>query len=481
MIAQLPLDTHIPSLAPPFVTPPIAALLRRAYALVSALALAASVSEAQGERLSYADALQRALGRNERILGAAAGIDRAKAERDAARGRRLPDINLSGRSTRIDDDIVIDLDPIRQVILKLHPQVPAAAIPPFRAQVQGERFNNLTLNATLPLFAGGRIAAGIRAADGAVTSARAQERSTSAEVSSELAQRYFGLQLAIQNRLTRQATRESLLQHVSRAQSLERNGQIARAERLRAEVSLAEAERELQQSVREEHLASLALANTLSSDSAVVPSTPLFRLTTLAPLDSFQTLAAHNNPILARLAAEQARAHAGVSAARGELLPSLGAFAQRELYTKDLTLLQPTWAAGIALSFPIFQGGQRLARIEAARAQERQVELLRARAARDINMLTALRYEQVEQARDQLTALEATGALAQESLRAQQVAFAAGLGTSLDVVDAEQALARVQLGMLKAQYDADVALASLLEAAGASERLPDYIPTEGGR
>ncbi len=453
----------------------------RLAALCTLFACAATNAGAQGEQLSFAQALERARSRNERILGAAVGVDRAKAERDAARGRRLPDISVSGRATRIDDDIVIDLDPIRSVILKLHPTVPAAAIPPFRAQVQGERFNNLTLNATLPLFAGGRIMAGVRAADGAIEAARQQQRSTNGEIASELAQRYFGLQLAIQNRITRQSMRKSLLQHVTRAQTLERNGQIARAERLRAEVALAESNRELQQATRDERLASLALSNTLSSDSAVVPTTQLFTLGTLAPLDSFQSLASKRNPVLARIAAEKSRAREGVKAALGEMLPSVGVFAQRELYTKDLTLLQPTWAAGIALTFPIFQGGQRLARIESARAQERQVELLRARAQRDIAMLTALRYEQVEQARDQFAALEATRALAQESVRAQQVAFAAGLATSLDVVDAEQALARVQLGLLKAQYDADVALAGLLEAAGVSETLPTYISSEGGR
>lgn len=443
--------------------------------------LGLGATRASAQSLSYAEALQQVLAANERVRSAGAGVDRARADRDAARGRRLPELSVAGRSTRINDDIVIDLNPIRQVILGLHPTVPSGATPPFTTVVQRERFNNLTLNASVPIFTGGRLRAGIRAADAGVDASREQERSARHEVATELAQRYFGLQLAIQNRVTRQTTHESMTQHVARARSLERNGQIARAERLRAEVALAETDRDLQQAVRDQRLASLALASTLSSDVAVIPTTPLFGVGEIAPVDSFQAIAIRSSPILARLAAEQSRARVATRAARGELLPTFGAFFLRELYTNDLTLLQPTWAAGVSVSVPVFQGGQRLNRIAAAHAVERQVSLMGSRARRDIALLTASRYELVQQAREQLVSLEATQALAQESLRAQQVAFAAGLATSLDVVDAEQALARVRLGMLKARYDADVALAGLLEAAGISERLPDYITTQTER
>jgi outer membrane protein TolC len=463
--------------------PPTSASLR--IALLSATAVIAAglaaPAAAQERPMSLADALARGRQANERVLAADAGVDRARSELAAARGRLLPDVGVTGRATRIDDEIAIDLDPIRQVMLKLHPQLPPAAIPPFVERVQGERFDNLTATASMPLFAGGRLVAGVRAADAAVDAAQAQRRGASGEVATEVAQRYFGLQLAIESRATRTSIRESLARHLERARSLERNGQIARAERLRAEVALAEAERELADAVRAEELARLALASTLALEGTVVPTTPLFDVRALAPVDSFRALARASNPALARLGAERERAHEGVRAARGEMMPTVGVFAQRELYTHDLTLLQPTWAAGVQVSVPLFQGGQRVARLSGARSQERQVELVAERARRDVELLVEQRWRQVAQARDQLVSLEATRELAEESLRAQQRAFAAGLATSIDVVDAEQALARVRLGILKARHDADVALAGLLEAVGQSDRLPSYIERETGR
>lgn len=444
------------------------------------MAMTAAPPPLPAQGLTYGDALARATQANERILGSAAGVDRAHAELTAARGRRLPEVGVTARATRIDNEIVIDLDPIRQAMLALHPNVPPSAIPPFTKRVQGESFNNATISATVPIFSGGRIQAGMRAAVAGVDAAEAQQRGTVGEVATELAQRYFGLQLATQNRITRQSIRASLVRHVENARSLERNGQIARAERLRAEVAAAEADRDLQQAISDEQLARLALASTLSADTAATPSTPLFRVGRLASVDSFKSLARVYNPALARLVAEQRRAGEGVRAARGELLPSAGLFALRELYTNDLTILQPKWAAGVQLSVPIFQG-ERLARVQGAKAQERQVGLLRERAIRDIELLVEQRYRQVETARAQLVSLDATHALAEESLRSQNLAFGGGLATSIDVLDAEQALARVQLGILKAQYDADVALAGLLETAGQSARLPNYINTEAGR
>jgi outer membrane protein TolC len=103
------------------------------------------------------------------------------------------------------------------------------------------------------------------------------------------------------------------------------------------------------------------------------------------------------------------------------------------------------------------------------------VALRESRGRRDVELLVAQRYRELKEARDRLAELETTRTLAEESLRAQQIAFSAGLATSLDVVDAEAALSRVRLGMLKALYDADVALAGLLEAAGETDRLVEYV------
>ena len=53
--------------------------------------------------------------------------------------------------------------------------------------------------------------------------------------------------------------------------------------------------------------------------------------------------------------------------------------------------------------------------------------------------------------------------------------FEEGFATSLDVVDAQLALSRIEIETLVAAYDFDVALAELLEVSGESEKFEAYM------
>jgi len=82
-------------------------------------------------------------------------------------------------------------------------------------------------------------------------------------------------------------------------------------------------------------------------------------------------------------------------------------------------------------------------------------------------------YREAEKARDQFDALESTGTLAEENLRARIRAFEEGLGTSLEVVDARLAQAKVKLERLAAAHAFVNALAELLEASGQGNRFEE--------
>ena len=71
--------------------------------------------------------------------------------------------------------------------------------------------------------------------------------------------------------------------------------------------------------------------------------------------------------------------------------------------------------------------------------------------------------------------MKKTEELAKESLEDQQKVFNAGMGTSLDVVDSQLSLERLRIAMLKANYDATMALAGLLETSGQVEKIQDYL------
>jgi outer membrane protein TolC len=363
-------------------------------------------------------------------------------------------------------------------MLKLHPTVPSAAVPPFLLDVQNNAFLKGQATAFWPLYTGGRISAAQRAGAAGEAEAQAALRQTENSLFGELVRRYYSLQLARTVQTTRAAVLAGVEQHLRRAIRLEEEGFINRADRLHADVARAEAHREKQKSDRHVEIAGLALAGLMATDAtapAVLPASALFVVTSpLEDVATFLAAGAAHQPALATLAARRTQASEGIKVETGRLRPEVYLFGAKELNRGDLTLLEPDWAAGIGVRFSLWDRTDRPNRIRAARALERRVGLLEADTSRQLRTLIEKNHREVQSAQDQFASLDATLALAREHLRVRQAAFAEGQGTSLEVIDAQLALARVETERARAAHDFVAALAALLEATGQPTRFFTY-------
>lgn len=424
--------------------------------------------------LTFAEALAAARSRNESLLAARSELRQRELERGAARALRFPALSVDALYTRLGDEIQLDLNPIREVMLTLHPQVPSRLVPPFEETLFQRDRLRLPLTARWSLFTGGRIGAANRAAGARVRDAQAQTRQSEEGVLRSLVRAYFGLRLALEEETVRADVLAGLERHVADARRLEQEGLIARVERLSAEVARAEAERQRRRAGHDVEIARAAVANVVAADDPVGdPVTPLFVLAALEPVAEFRDKAHTAHPALARLAAQRDLAHEGVAAQKGALFPEVFAYGVYELRKADLSPLEPDWMAGVGARFELFDGGARVKKLAAARAQEDRVSLLERKARRDLATLVDREYREAAKAREQYQALDAARALADESLRARTRAFEEGMGTSLEVVDARLAQARVRLERLAAAYAFVNAVAELLEASGQAERFEE--------
>jgi outer membrane protein TolC len=444
-----------------------------AAAAVLALAAGAAAQGPSATPLTLADAFAQMRERHETLAAADRVVEQREAERRAARSLYFPRAEAQTRLTAIDSPITIDLDPIRQVMLRLHPQVPGAAIPPFTTTVQDSVFYKANVQLTWPFFTGGRVQAANAAAGARVADAREERRQGANALATDVVRRYYALRLALKAQQVRAGVVEGLDRHAYNARRMEEEGIAPRVERLAAEVALAEAQRLHRRAGDDVALARVALGAVLSSDEAHEPVTPLFVLAATEPLPAFVRAMRERQPVLARLEAQADLAAQGTRAERAGRWPDVFAFGLRELYTPDLTLLEPEWAVGIGARWTVFDAGERGGRVAAARAQQARVGALAARARRDLAALVELKFTEMQKARDQFVTLSETLSLAEENLRVRTRAFEEGVSTSLEVVDARLALARVQLERLLAAYEYDVALAELLEASGQSERFEE--------
>jgi outer membrane protein TolC len=427
-----------------------------------------------GIEISLPEARERVRASHESLRAAGHELREREADVGAAEALRWPKLEASARVTRIDDPITFDLDPIRQVILGLHPGVPSAAVPRFVLDVQDDVFERADVRLTWPLFTGGRIGAARSAALARKEDAEASLRTVDDGLATELVRRYFGVRLAGRAQEIRAQVLSALEEHVRNARRLEEEGFLSRAERLHAEVARTDAERELKAAGHDLALAREALANILSipgeEAETLRTSTPFFTPRALPPLDELKRAALTSNPSMARLSAASSLAGAGLVAEKARWYPDVALFGVRELYKPGLTLLDPVWAAGLTARWTLFDGFGREKGIVAARERSDRVGELTKRARRDVETLVEKKYREARKALEQVEAFESALELARENERVRKRAFEEGVATSLDVVDARLTLARVELGRLAAARDVDVALAELFEAAGQPEK-----------
>ena len=405
---------------------------------------------------------------NERWRAADLALKRARESREEQRGLQWPTLGVVGRYAHFNHELFVDLAPLHDLLSTLNP---GASIPPLTATVLKNDPAKFSLGSSWTVFAGGRIRAANRAAEAGVDAADAERSGSRQGLTTELVDRYFKRRLAADVLNVRKQALETLDRHVQDATRLQEAGQIARTESLRAQVARAEADRDYKVAVRDVALASAALKATLSTDQEVDPVTPLPNAPQLEPRERFATTADQANPDLRRLSALEAQSRQGTSAARAEYLPALRLFGQHELQSRGLNATtDPKWLVGAELQWKLFDGFGREHRVAAAKITEQEIATRRDGARRDVATLVQARYDEYVSAVEQYATLQASLELAEESLRSEQRAFTAGVGTSLAVVDAELALSRIRVGRLNAQYDAVIALARLLEASGQSER-----------
>ena len=436
---------------------------------------AGAALSAAGSDITFTQALDTMLSRNELLQSAHAEVEQREYEASASRGLNFPKVSLSGRLTRLNDPIDLDLSPIRDVILAMHPTVPSAMVPSFIENIQSDTFFKAQLNAVWPVYTGGKIKAAKNAADAGIRESEAKLDRATGTLASDLARYYFAARLADQVFRIRTEVKEALDLHLYQARRLQEEGFIARTELLHAQVAQAQADRELKASRRDLDLSLIALANILASDNSVNPTTSLFLLPAVDPVDSFISQARNNHPALDQIQAIRDKAGENLRAAKSELYPQVYLFGTRELYENDLTVLEPSWAVGAGVNFTIFDGRARANRILAARKMEDQADLQRLKVTRDLETLVSSKYQELMKASEQFEALQASLDLAEENLRARIRSFEEGLATSLDVVDAQLSLSSIKVERMHAAYDFDVALAQLLEACGRGTDYPKYL------
>jgi outer membrane protein len=340
---------------------------------------------------------------------------------------------------------------------------------------------NVGASVSLPLYSGGRVRNGVRAANTRVEAGRADLRATEGDVFTEAVAAYMDV---IRDRSIVQLNQNQVRVLQTNLQATRDRfevGDLTRTDVAQSDARLALARSSLA-------LAEGRLESSEENYRRVIGERPedLQPPPTLPPLpgtpDQATQIALGNNADLASIAAQARAAGYDVRVARGERLPTISAVSSTR-YVNALgtaesssgappgSLPNSTTSAGVGLSFsiPIYQGGAAGARVRRARAFEGEL-LERAVATERLVISNAgAAFATYRAALEAIASNEiavAANQLALEGTRAEQTV---GTRNVLDVLNAEQELLNSQVLLVTARRDAYVAGFQLLNVMGAAE------------
>ncbi len=407
----------------------------------------------------------------------AAEVERARAAAESVKALSGPRVDLIAMHVEGKKEIEIDVPEKIQSAGKLLGQYNLPVSIPssygINYDLGGPR---AVLQATWPLYTGGRISAQQDALAHKVREAEALQSERVEEKDAELAQRYWGVQLArsvAQLRESRLADEEA---QVVRAKRFEAKGLISKLERMSVEVSRDTAKREATAAETSARVAEAELMAELREKTLPELSTPLFVLTgDLGTLSGWQKKARLNSPLLRKTDAQIQQAQEAVRAAKGNFHPQVFAFGMKNLVKHYLTPVEPDWMAGIGVKFTLWDNKDRMSDISAAKALVTKATAAREETDNKLMSAVEVAFLRTTEAREEYDLTVSTVALAAENLRLREKSFSEGLSTALDVREARTQLTGAEIAQRAAAYKFVVSWAMLHASSGAMPEFSDSL------
>ena len=159
--------------------------------------------------------------------------------------------------------------------------------------------------------------------------------------------------------------------------------------------------------------------------------------------------------------AERLKKLAGVS-----LLPSLSIVGTGGYTGPVSTNSHTSYTISAVLGIPLYDGGATKARVRTAESDLRTQKITRDQLRLNVDLEVRQALSNINDAQTRAASTGVGAATADEAYRLANVRYQNGIGTILDVVNAQAQLAQAQTNLLNAQYDYQTSLAQLTRAIG---------------
>ncbi len=420
-------------------------------------------------------------------------------------GNFLPNINLNGGFTHLNEPTEMDLDPIRQVTLTLQAknQVEFSniynilqggtgltsqqraslftnyfnsldkQIPKFSSEIKKMDYWNFSLTGMQPLFMGGKIINAKKYAEKENELMKSELKKTENEVASEVINSYLNVMLCGDLIKLRKEVLNGMKKHRDDAKRLMEEGLIAKHEYLRAEVAVAEAERVLFDEENKLAISKIALKSAMgiNDDREIIIEDSLIFNEAPETISYLKKKMEENHPLFQMIRLKREEAEIKQKIDKADFLPKVYLFGKYEIMQSYLSILEPEWVVGIQTSINLFNGFKDYEKLKQDKYILSEIDYLESDTKRKMNMLIDKLYKEKENSVNRYKKLDESIALAEENLRLHSTRFSTGLGTALDVIDAELVLEKNEFEKKLTLFDYYKILNEIYSISGEPEHI----------
>ena len=408
----------------------------------------------QNQPLTLEQALEFARRNNQELQVALLQLDRAKAGLKVARAALLPNVGLNaqvGRSSSAQSELQRRLQ-----------DLPDDTDDPTTAFSGGAQI-------TYDVYTSGLRSARIRQAKEQLRLQELDVERLSEEIRLNVATEYYNLQQADEQvRISKTAVvnAEASLRD---ARALEEAGVGTRFDSLRTQVNLANSQQQLTNARSQQQIARRQLVTRLNlAQSSTLSAADPVKLAGLwnQSLENSIVLAYQNRPELQQQLAQRNINKQQRREALAQLGPQVSVEASYSLLDQfnDSVGLTNGYSVALVANLNLFDGGASKGRAQQSEVDTEIAETQFSSTRNQIRFQVEQAYSQLESNLENVQTSEAALNQARESLRLARLRFQAGVGTQLEVLDAENALTQAEGNRINAILDYNRALASLQRA-----------------
>ena len=429
-----------------------------AIALLASAVAAPAVADTQNAAplaLGLTDALKLALQNNLDYQSAQTDVQAAAARVVQAAGNRLPSLSAgyAHEHTQSAGAFII----------------PTPNGKPARIPISATNYDSVNETVQWAIYSGGAVEAQVGAADAGYAASQSQLAAARANVLRDTTNAYFQL---IEARKAAAIADQAVVvaqDDLKTSNELFTAGTAARADVLRQQVTLANAQVQQVQADNAAALANAALANELNVDlgSTIQPTESLAVTAPAFDLTTVLADARSKRPEIAAAASAVSIADETVKAARAGTLPTVALQLSNAGTTPNFeNIPQPQLSETLSVTWKLFDGGFTHGKVAEATADVAKAKINLQQLENGVDLEAREAYLNYVAAQAQVAAAQSGQSSADESLRVTRLRYRSGVGTSLELSDALLADTQAQNQYVDSLANLRIALVALQRAAG---------------